>query len=262
MKRLVLALVALTAATACHKEETPAAADAGAAPAKTAAAPFTGKLTSARVMGAKGLASPFDKWTDAEPKLEAQLGKATYVKDGKMYMWAVAEGDDCTYVEVEKQKDGTVGVVSDPMKVSKGGPVMNWDECLTAAGVRKEPVDDPNAPGPPEGGKAITVLELKDGASKARSKWNKAKVTVKGLYLNVTNSTVNGTQSATVVLTAAKGDVEHTVSCDLADPKKAPTKLRQYAPIKVTGAVQVQDMISLAGNRSVDVNLESCAIVK
>ena len=263
MNRIVLPL-ALLAVVACNKDQASTSSVASSASAVPTAppAPFTGKLTGERVMGAKDLTHPFEKWTTAEPKLLAQLGKATYVKDGKMNMWAVAEGDDCWYVEVEKQTDGTVGIVSSPMKVSKGGPIMNWDECLTAAGVRKEAVEDPNAPGPPTDGKVLGLLEVKDGATKARSKWSKAKVTMKGLYLNVTRMESNGVASANISMTAAKGDFKNTVSCSLTDPKTAPDKLMQYAPLKVTGTVQVNDMISLGGDRSLSVSLEDCSITK
>lgn len=281
MNRLVLALALVATSAACHKEDPTATATSASASAQPAPTPFTGALTGDRVMAAKDIVHPFEKWTDAEPKLQAQLGKATYVKDG-MHMWAVAQGDDCWYVEAEKQKDGTVGIVSEPMNVSKGGAIMNWDECLTAAGVRKDPVDDPNAPGPPTDGKPLTVTELKDGATKARSKWKGATVTVKGLFVNTTKATASGggapVTTATVSLTMTKGDVDHTVGCTLADPSTAPDtlivagaahavkpkpgQLVQYTPIQVTGTVEVNDMISLAGNRSVDVDLKDCSITK
>jgi hypothetical protein len=262
MNRVLASLALAAALAACNKAQSVAAApDAGAAQ-PAAPVPFGGKLTGDRVMGARGLAHPFDPWPAAEAKLEAQLGKPTQVKNGKTFMWAVAQGDDCYYVEVEKQSDNTVGMVGDPMKVSKGGPVVNYDECLTAAGVRKAAVEDPNAPGPPTDGKPIGVVALRDGASKGRSKWTGAKITVKGLYLSVTKTTVNGVESATVSLTAAKGDLKNTVSCTLADPKKAPDKLLQYAPIKATGDVEVSDMISLGGDRSVSVGLAKCAVAK
>ncbi len=263
MKRLVIALALL----ACNKPDTsstqPTASTSAAS--STPSAPFTGQLTGDRVMGSKGLARPFDAWAGAEAKLEAQMGKATSVKDDR-YTWAVAQGDDCFYTQVEKQKDGTVGMVMDPMKVSKGGPIMNWDDCLTAAGVRKEAAEDPNAPGPPTDGKAIGVLELRDGATKARSKWSGAKVTVKGLYLSTTNleSPKNGiaTPMANVSITAAKSDLKNVISCSLADPTSAPAKAMQYDPIAVQGTVKVRDMLTGGGDKIVDVELEGCAVTK
>ncbi len=260
MKRLLFALALL----ACNKTDASQTTAEAAAPAATKsaapAAPFTGTLTGDRVMGAKGLVHPFDPWPDAQAKLEAQVGKATLVKNDK-YSWAASQGDDCFYMQVEKQKDGTVGMVMDPMKVSKGGPIMNWDDCLTAAGVRKESAEDPNAPGPPTDGKAVSVTDLRDGATKARSKWNGASVTVKGLYLNVTNLESNGVPMANVSITAAKADLKNVISCSLADPKTAPEKAHQYDPMTVQGTVKVRDMLTGGGDKVIDVDLEGCKVV-
>ena len=254
-------LLAALALVACNKSESASSttvASASAAPAPPP--PFTGALTGDRVMGAKGLVHPFMKWSEAGPKLEGQLGKPTHVKD-KTQMWAVKQGDDCWYFEAEKQADDTVGMVQEPMKVSKGGPVFNWDDCLTAANVPREGVaEDPNAPGPPTDGKPITVLALRDGASKGRSKWQKAKVSVKGFYMSTSHSSSGDKQYASVTLTAAKHDLDNTVSCDLADPSKAPDKLMQYASITVTGDVNVSDSVTLGGTRSVSVSLDHCAV--
>jgi len=259
MKRLVIALALL----ACNKPDTSSSTQAAASsvPATTPPAPFTGALTGDRVMGSKGIVHPFDAWNGANAKLEGQMGKATLVKNDR-YTWAVAQGDDCFYTQVEKQKDGTVGMVMDPMKVSKGGPIMNWDDCLTGAGVRKEAAEDPNAPGPPTDGKAIGVLELRDGAAKARSKWSGAKVTVKGLYLSTTNLESNGTPMANVSITAAKSDLKNVISCSLADPKAVPAKAMQYDPITVQGTVKVRDMLTGGGDKIVDVDLEACTMTK
>jgi len=251
---------------ACNKQEATSspATEAGVVQASkpaTPSAPFTGALTGERVMGSKGLVHPFDAWADAQAKLEGQMGKATLVKDDKKFLWGVAQGDDCWYVEVDKQPNGTVGAVQDPMKVSKGGPIMNWDDCLSAAGVRKEAAEDPNAAGPPAAGKAITVLELRDGATKARSKWSKAKVTVRGLYMSTTNLESNGVPMANVSITAAKADLKNVVTCDLADAKTAPAKMMQYDPITVSGTVDVKDMLTGGGDRVVDVGLRDCSII-
>ncbi len=257
MKRLVIALALL----ACNKPDASTGVTAEAAASAAPSTPFTGALTGDRVMGAKDLVHPFDAWPAAEAKLEAQMGKATLVK-GDRNTWAVAQGDDCFYVEVEKQKDGTVGMVMGPMKVSKGGPIMNWDECLTGAGVRKEAAEDPNAPGPPTDAKAIGVVDLRDGVTKARSKWSGAKVTVKGLYLSTTHLESNGVEMANVSITAAKADLKNMISCSLADSKTAPAKARQYDPITVTGTVRPRDMLTGGGDKIVDVELEGCSLVK
>ena len=248
---------------ACNKTDaqtTTSSASASASANKAPPAPFTGTLTGDRVMGAKGLVRPFDKWDDAQAKLEGQMGKETLAK-GDKHMWAAAQGDDCWYTVVEKQKDGTVGMVQDPMKVSKGGAIMNWDECLTAAGVRKEAVEDPNAPGPPTDGKPIALASVIDGATKARSKWTGAKLTVSALYGSTSTSTSGDKTYKTISLVATKGDFKNSVSCSMSDPNAEP-KLMQYDPVKATGTVKVNDMISMAGNRSLSVSIEDCAITK
>ncbi len=259
MKRVLLAVLLL----ACNKTDTASTNTTGAsASAKAPPPPFTGALSGERIMGSKDLVRPFDKWDAAQAKLEGQMGKATLVKDDKKYFWGVKTGDDCFYVEIDKQADGTVGSTMDPMKVSKGGALFNWADCLKAAGVQKDPVEDPNAAGPPTDGKALGVLELLDGAKKARSKWSKAKVTVKGLYMNTTNVTSNGVESANVTITAAKSDLKNTFTCRLADVKTAPAKVVQYTPMTVSGTIEVDEMVSGAGETSLGVDLKDCSIAK
>jgi hypothetical protein len=261
MKRALLFLMIV----ACNKTDTQTTTTSSASPSASAnkapPAPFTGALTGDRVMGSKGLVHPFDKWDDAQAKLEGQMGKETFTK-GDNHTWAVSQGDDCWYTVVEKQKDGTVGMVQDPMKVSKGGPIMNLDDCLTAAGVRKEAAEDPNAPGPPVDGKPIALAKLMDVAPKARSKWTGAKINVAALYLNATTSTSGDKTYKTLSLVATKdGDAyKHSVGCSLADPNAALPKLVQYDPITVSGTVKVDDMMSLAGAHSLSVSLGDCVV--
>ena len=256
----VLAIVAMGG---CNKHEPASvvAPDAGstAATDRQPPAAFTGTLTGERVMGSKGLVHPFDPWDEARAKLEAQMGKATLVKGDEKLLWGVAHGDDCWYVEVDKLENGTVGLVAEPMKVSKGGPIMSYDECLVAAGARKEAAEDPNAPGPPKD-KPVTVLELLEGAAHARSKWNGAKVTVRGLYMSVTELESNGAPVANVSITAAKADLKNVVTCDLSDAKTAPAKLKQYDPVTVVGTVEARDALTGAGERVLDVDLRGCAL--
>jgi len=258
MKRALLFVMIV----ACNKTDTQVttSASASASANKAPPAPFTGTLTGDRVMGSKGLVRPLEKWDDAQAKLEGQMGKETFAKGDKHY-WAVAQGDDCWYTVVEKQKDGTVGMVQDPGKFSKGGAIWNVDECLTAAGVRKEAVEDPNAPGPPTDGKPIALAALVDGATKARSKWTGAKLNATALYGSTSTSTSGDKTYKTISLVATKGDFKNSVSCSLADPNAEP-KLVQYDPVKVTGTVKVNDMMSLAGNRSLSVSLDDCVITK
>ncbi len=257
------ALFAAALLVACNNPDAQTAApDAGATTPKAPPPPFTGTLTGERVMGAKGLVHPLEAWTDALPSLEGQMGKATLVKEDKRFLWGASQGDDCFYIEVEKQADGKVGMVMEPMKVSKGGAIMSWDDCLSAAGVRKQAVEDPSATPPPTDGKPITVLALLDGAKKARSKWTGAKVTVSGLYMNTTNLQSNGVPLANVAITAAKADLANVIQCSLTDALSAPSTMRQYAPITVTGTVKVNDMITGGGERVLDVDLDACSIGK
>jgi hypothetical protein len=257
MKRLLVMVLVV----ACNKPDTQttSASASVSAATPTPTAPFTGTLTGDRVMGAKSLARPFQPWADAQMKLEGAMGKETYTKGDKHY-WGVLQGDDCFYMVVEKQKDGTVGMVQDPSKVSKNGAIMNLDECLTAAGARKEAAEDPNAPGPPTDGKPIALASLIDGASKARSKWTGAKVSATALYLSTSTSTSGADTFTTLSLTPAKGDLKNTVRCSLADAKATLPKLVQYDPVTVTGTVKVDDMLSLAGTRSTSVGLDACTV--
>ncbi|HEY1954779.1 MAG TPA: hypothetical protein VGH28_04190 [Polyangiaceae bacterium] len=259
MKRIALAVAAVAALSGCSKPESSSASVASASAAPAPPPPFTGKLTSERVMGAKGLVHPFMPWSEAGPKLEGQLGKPTHIKESTQ-MWAVNEGDDCWYVEVEKRADGTVGMVQQPAKISKGEAAFNWDDCLTAANVPREgEIDDPNAPGPPTDGKPITVAALLDGASKARAKWTNAKVTVKGVYSGTSRSSSGDSTSTTISMMNAK-DSGRGTSCRLEDPNAVPEKLGLATPLTATGVVTVDNMVTLGGTRSVSVSLDHCVV--
>jgi hypothetical protein len=245
MKRLVWVMVlALAAPLAGCKKDTPAsdgkkddkkATDKDKKP-PAPPAPYTGPLTGDRIMGAKSLVQPLQPWADANAALEGQMGKATFVK-GKWYSWGVVEGDTCTYFKVEKQDDGNVGAVQSPMKVEKDGPEMNRSECLEAAGQKKDDAaaEDPNAPGPPTDGKAVTVAELRDGIAKAKSKWLKQSVKVTGVYVGTTKAKSGDEENVMVSVSGAKGDIQATVGCQLSDPKTAPEKMMQWSPITVEG---------------------------
>ena len=245
---------------ACNKTDTQTTTSASAsAPAATPPAPFTGALTGDRVMGAKDLAHPFDPWESAQAKLQAQMGHETYTKDDKVY-WAVSQGDDCWYMMAQKQKDGTVGMVQSPMKVSKGGAIINWDDCLVAAGVRKEVAEDPNAPGPPTDGKPISLASLIDGATKGRSKWSGTKLSATAVYSGTSTSTSGDKTYKSLMLVPAKGDSK-SVTCSLADANAPLPTFKGSDPITVSGTVKVDDMIGSTG-RSLSVRLDECSVVK
>ena len=76
MKRV---LVFFLAVFACNKSDVTSASASASASAPPP--PFTGTLTGERVMGSKDLVHPFNAWPEAQAKLEAQMGKATLVKD-------------------------------------------------------------------------------------------------------------------------------------------------------------------------------------
>jgi hypothetical protein len=253
-------LLRLMLAASCKQDASSVATTSSAVAAASAApqAPFTGTLTGEQIMGAKDAVHPFQSWGAAQSKLESIVGKATLVKDDK-YMWGVSQGDDCWYMEVDKQADGTVGMVMTPMKVSKGGAIMNWHDCLLAAGVRKEAIDDPNAPGPPQD-KPVAIADIQAGASTGRSKWNNAKLSVSGLFLNTSTQTMNGVESSSAILTGQKGDLKNTLTCQLTDPKSMPPKAKQYDPITVSGTLVVSEMITGAGEGVLGFTIKDCSV--
>lgn len=234
--------------------------------AAPAALPFTGTLTGDRVMAARGLVKPFDDWAAAQAKLEAQLGPATRV-NGKMYEWAVQEGDACTYVSVERSVGGiigaapgtaTVGMVASPMRVEKNGPSMNMDQCLAVLG-RGKPATDTlttsaiapkNAAHMGSAKAPVTVKSLRDGVAKDAAKWLDATATVKGVYVSSTTVTFNGKTQVTLSIADKKTDRD-TVGCALAAGAADPG-LKQGTPLKVEGRVT-----NVFGGR-----LSECTVVK
>ena len=244
---VILAAAILVSACGEKKEDTkaePARKDVAASPAVKPTpppppAPFTGTLTGDRIMAAKDMVKPYDPWENAFARLQGQMGKPTQV-DGKAFVWAVLEGDTCTYIKVEQMDNGgaQVGGVYAPMKVQKDGPVMNWDECLAGAGQKKpEAAEDPNAPAPPTDGSAVTVTQVLDGVKKAKSKWLGQNVKVKALYLGTTTMTGDAKPTTTVSLTGAKGDLTSTIGCTLADGATVPDTLIQYDELTLQGKV-------------------------
>lgn len=217
------------------------------------AAPFTGTLTSDRVMAAKGLVKPFDDWSTAQSKLESAMGPATRV-NGKMYEWAVQDGDACAYVSVERSVGGiigaapgtaTVGMVASPMRVEKNGPSMNMDQCLAILGRGKPQAESTavtltatspkNAAHMGSAKAPVTVKSLRDGVAKDAAKWLDATATVKGVYVSATTVTFNGQTQVTLSIADKKTDRD-SVGCALAAGTPAPS-LKQGAIVTVQGRV-------------------------
>lgn len=205
-------------------------------------------------MGAQGAVHPHDPWASAHGKLEALLGKPN-VETHDAAMWGVLGGDDCWYLRVEQGADGTVSRVEGPTKLSKATAFFTWDRCLVAAGVQKVAAEDPNAPGPPASG-LVTIPELRDGATRARSKWDKAKVSVRGLFLGASRPMIDSYEAVTISMTAQKGDLVNIIGCTLADRRAPAPKLQTNDPITVTGIVEVHE----ASEGKALVSLDSCTV--
>lgn len=234
------------------------------------APPFTGALTEARVLGAKGLAKPFDNWEQAKAKLEAQLGAPTRV-NGKWYEWAVDRDGTCAYVKVEQQignvigapKDmKTVGMVEGPATLDKNAPQSMRNDCIAMASGKSDPPSSttltagtvvggaasPKAKGPPAPTRTVSVKEVRDAVAKGQ--WVGGPVKMKGLAVNTTTMTSGSQRSVSLSIAQAKGDLGSTVGCVLGDvPDPSP---KQWAPVEVTGTLE-----STFGGR-----IESCKIVR
>ena len=242
-------------------------ADAPGAPLAAAPA-FTGVLTEARVLGATGLAKPFEDWDQAKAKLEAQLGAPTRVS-GKWHEWAVDRDGTCAYVKVEQQvgkvigapKDmKTVGMVEGPATLDKNAPQSMRNACIAiASGKADAPstttltfgsvdtASNPNAKGPPAPVRTVSVKEVRDAVAKGQ--WVGGPVKMQGFAVNTTTMTSGSQRSVSLSIAQAKGGVGSTVGCVLGDvPDPSP---KQWAPVEVTGTLE-----STFGGR-----IESCKIV-
>lgn len=212
-----------------------------------------------RILGVKGLVQLHDPWPAAQAKLESQIGKPT-VTDPDASMWGISQGSDCWYVRIDRGADNHVSRIEGPSKVSNSAAAFGWYECLIAAGLRKDTVEDPNAPGPPPSD-AVTLLELREGAARAPKKWKGAKVTVRGFFLSKATATSDGLDRVNLVMTAAKGDLKNILGCPLTNPESVPKNLTPDAAITVKGTVEVFDTFTSAGDRSVGVSLDDCSVV-
>lgn len=273
MKRTaLLASVLVLSIVACKKKEgdqaKPAEPSKPAEPAKPAAPPppFTGTLTGERILGAKDLVKPMTPWAEGLATLKGQLGEPTRVKDGK-HEWAVVEGDDCTYMFVEKE-DGAkfqmsgeiVGMVMSPMKVAKDGPMMNRKDCLAITGVTAGPPEDPNAAGPPADGTAVTVDAFRTDAIAGRSKWKGQKVAVSGIFAGSTTSTSGADSWTTISVKAKADDAGKPLSCSLPKNTPAPT-VDANAAVTATGTVKINEWTSMGdGATTLEAALDECTL--
>jgi hypothetical protein len=275
MKRTaILASVLCLSLAACKKKEGDSASKPADKPADKPATPaappppFTGKLTIERVMGAKDVVSPNVAWAEGLAKLKAQLGEPTRVKENK-YEWAVAEGDDCAYVYVDREPDGAkygasgeiVGAVMSPMKVGKDGPMMNRKDCLEITGVTAGPPEDPNAAPPPADGSAVTVDAFRTGAIAGRSKWKDQAVKVSGLFASTTKSTSGDKFWVTVGIKGSDTDAGKPVTCSLAENTESPAELKMGDPVELAGKVKIQEWTSMgSGDTTLEAALTECTV--
>lgn len=268
-RSIALACFALAALVGCgDKTSATASATASAAPLE----PFTGKLTGERILSAKDLVEPLQPWGDALAILESKMGKATRVKDA-YYEWAVVEGTDCTYVQVEKSSESdyvkggsteaVVGAVMNPQRIEKGGPIGNYSECLGIAGVSLGPPEDPNAKGPPTDGAALGVATFAKDAVAGRSKWKGQRVKIAG-HLKTTStmtmtsgSTTTETHNAILVPSADEGAPE--ITCTLRAGEEKP-ELSGSRKAVAEGRVAIRESMTLGGDASIEASLEDCAV--
>ncbi len=242
---------------------------AGCGKKKAPPKPFTGALTADRIMAADNLVQPFDNWDKGLAKLEAQLGKPTRVEDSK-YQWAVADGDTCTYVEVEQEdrakynkgeKGMMVGAVQSPMTVTKkDGPIMNWRDCLEITGVSAGPPEDPNAPAPPTDGSVVPFDTFMDVAVKGRSKWKDKVVKVSGKYSGTSTATSGDQKFVTVSLRGDSDAGDRSLSCSLSAGAAEPTATLGDA-MTVEGTVKISEWMTMGGDAGLEAGLESCSVV-
>ncbi|MFO0551488.1 MAG: hypothetical protein U0271_24075 [Polyangiaceae bacterium] len=267
---LLLGLVVLTA---CDKKSSGDKSASANAASESAAPPFTGTLTTERLLSAKGAVKVFDDWSTALTKLEALVGKPTTVK-GNTHVWVVVDGDDCTYMTAEKddrskyQKGASgdmLGTYQDPMKVNKNGPSMNYDECMELAGKGSAP-EDPNAKGPPADGSPVSLQDFLDNAVKGRSKWDKKRVKLSAALQSVSESTwSSGSSSGTNVslqLVVSADNTKSAVSCMLRTDQTKPASPKAYARVVVEGTVGIRKWLSMGGGPAqLQADLSDCVIV-
>ena len=232
----ILVCAVAVAAGGCGKDKDGGSGESAGktSEAKPKSEPFTGTLTRERVQSVqREHADRGASWADAIAVVESMVGKPTAV-EGDTHMWAVTDGEKCAYLKLEKSGDKVGSRESG--EVDKMMKAM-FAECAKAAGqASDEEAEDPNAPGPPEDGSAVTVNQVVDGVAKAKSKWMGEKVTMKGYFVSSTKATANGVESYTISIGGdADNLLETTVGCSIGDT--APPELTQKVEITVEGTV-------------------------
>jgi hypothetical protein len=271
MKQLALVLLACAAiGGGCKKK----AADGGGSGSATGSGsgsvaippPFTGTLTIDRVMGARDLVKPFDRWDEGFAKLQALAGSPTKV-EGARHTWAIVEGDACASFYVTKDNGADykmegiiVGTVQAPSRTEKGGAGGGHNDCLKAAGVDLGPPEDPDAAGPPADGAPVPLADVRKVVIPARSKWKDQKVSIAATLGGVSTTTQGTDKYVTVNLTAGPDDKDDPMSCSLEKNAPAP-ELKQGSAIIATGKVSIQEWTSMgSGDVTLKASLSDCSI--
>ena len=207
--------------------------------------PFEGPLTVAKVMAAEKTVKMFQAWDEAFAKLQGAVGPPTKV-DGAKHYWAAMEGDDCAYFYVENENN-KVGTIQSPMTVGKDGPIMNRAECLKLVG-KGPAAEDPNAPGPRDGGPAYEVADVATQAVAARSKWTGKQIWITG---NVTQ--MMGDEA--LLRDRVNEDVK--LPCKL-DAGATPPPMKQ---VVMQATVGIREFVRGTGEPGMDAELTKCSVV-
>jgi hypothetical protein len=244
--------------------ETPTGGASASASQKLPTPPFTGRLTSERVLAAKGLVAHKDDWSTAYAKLQAQLGRPQKVTAEGMHQWFVVEADRCSYVEIGKDSDGTVGLIMPPVTATKGeGPVVAYRACLEVAGLTDGPAEDPEAAGPPSGGSAVPLEMFLDLAVRARSKWKDKRVKVIALHGGSTGPTAapgaGALGIASITLKAKAGPSAPSTVCALRKDTPVPTTAADV-PVIAEGVVVLRETVDAKGEGGLEAALQDCTL--
>ena len=269
MHRSPLALLALSISLLSCGEKTSTKSDKSSA-AEEEEPPFTGPLTIERVMKAKGKVDTFDEWSGAYEKLERFLGKPTKTKGTKVG-WAVSEGDTCAYLYAEKEdrakyikgeKGDMVGTYMAPMRVEKGGAIMNYAECIEWTGKEVGPPEDGKAIAPPTDGSTVPLQTVIDNAIAGRSKWDKQQVNVSALANGINVSVTNNDPSTETIIVNMVADQKagQTIGCTLVKGTPKPDLPGAFEPLVAKGTIAITKWVNGAGESGYAVNLESCTV--
>lgn len=130
----------------------------------------------------------------------------------------------------------TGGSSSAPATSNKPAPSATQSAKPSATPTTPPPSTSSSAAAPATGAIGKLMEDLQANPDNYKDK----PVKLEGLYMSTSKSTSGGKSTYTVSVTDAKGDLDHTIGCDMGETAP-PEKIMQYTPVAIEGKGRVSN---------------------